>query len=50
MAVLFGGAGLTILGTFLMVYFQQRQGRRFAAIAAESDPLSRRVARPGADA
>lgn len=47
MLVLFVGAGLTILGTFLMVQAQIRQGKKFARIAAEVDPLSRRVARPG---
>ncbi|MCA9517822.1 MAG: hypothetical protein KC635_22940 [Myxococcales bacterium] len=46
MMVLFVGAGLTILGTFLMVHAQIRQGRKFAQIAAEADPLSRRVPRP----
>jgi len=44
MAVLFIGAGVTILGTFLMARWYSVQAQRFEAIAA--DPASRTLPRP----
>ncbi len=48
MVVLFGGAGLAIIGTVIMARWNVRQGNRFAAMAMAEDPKSCVVPRPGA--